>query len=157
MRFHLLTWALVLALLLPVLLPAQTDPVWCQSTSSVSPATIQAARDYHPGRSGTRYVKVKVIIASQAAPGGDATTPSAVQRDLDGVNDCFAPIGLEEFANCYGIIIFDRWGMEVFSAASPGACWKGVNEEGVAVPDGVYYYLLTVNGREERGYVTLLR
>ncbi|MEO8589358.1 MAG: hypothetical protein ABI432_08330, partial [Flavobacteriales bacterium] len=90
MRFSLSALAAVLPALLPLVLTAQTHSIRCNSTSSVSPAIIQAARDYHPGRSGTRYVKVKVIIASQAEPGGDATTPSAVQRDLDGMNALFA-------------------------------------------------------------------
>jgi len=35
-------------------------------------------------------VKLKVIIASQVGPGGDATTGSIVQRDIDGMNDLFA-------------------------------------------------------------------
>jgi hypothetical protein len=90
MRFTCLTWAVALpALLLPVLLHAQANVPWCQSTSSVSPATIQAAHGYQP-RGSTRYVKLKVIIASQSGPGGDASTPSIVQRDLDGMNDLYA-------------------------------------------------------------------
>ncbi len=90
MRSHILpTAAFLAAFTLPVLLPAQASVPWCQSTSSVSPATIQAAQGYQP-RGGTRYVKVKVIIASQSGPGGDATTGSIVQRDLDGMNAIFA-------------------------------------------------------------------
>ena len=110
MRFSFLTWATILpALLLPILLSAQTKPVWCQSTSSVTPAIIQAARDYHTGRSGTRYVKVKVIIASQSAPGGDATTPSAVQRDLDGMNALFAQNNTDiQFELCGPVQVVDN-------------------------------------------------
>ncbi len=90
MRFHLLSSAAVLsALLLPCVVSAQGDAPWCQSTGSVSPATIQAAQGYAP-RGGTRYVKLKVIIGSQVGPGGDASTGSIVQRDLDGMNDLFA-------------------------------------------------------------------
>ncbi|MBK6776644.1 MAG: hypothetical protein IPG74_12700, partial [Flavobacteriales bacterium] len=90
MRFHLLFSAAVLsALLLPCVVSAQGDAPWCQSTGSVSPAIIQAAQGYAP-RGGTRYVKLKVIIGSQVGPGGDASTGSIVQRDLDGMNDLFA-------------------------------------------------------------------
>ncbi|MBK9074743.1 MAG: hypothetical protein IPL77_07120 [Flavobacteriales bacterium] len=87
MRFPLLTAS---ALLLAVALHGQTpNPVWCNSTSSVPPAILQAAQGYAP-RGSTRYVKIKVIIASQSAPGGDASTPSIVQRDIDGMNELFA-------------------------------------------------------------------
>ncbi len=90
MRFHIpLRAALLSALLLPAVLPAQTEPFQCQSTSSVPPAILEAAQGYAP-RGGTRYVKLKVIIGSQTTPGGDATTPSIVQRDIDGMNGIFA-------------------------------------------------------------------
>jgi len=91
MRFQLLPSALLLpALLLTNLLPAQLNTHWCQSTTSVSPEILQAAQDHVPGRGGTRYVKIKVIIASMSGPGGDASRPSIVQRDIDGMNELFA-------------------------------------------------------------------
>ncbi|HRH37591.1 MAG TPA: M43 family zinc metalloprotease, partial [Flavobacteriales bacterium] len=68
---------------------AQVQQPWCNSTASVEPAVIRAAQGYS-ARGATRYVKVKVIIASQSGPGGDASTPSTVQRDLDGMNDIYA-------------------------------------------------------------------
>ncbi|MBK8498687.1 MAG: hypothetical protein IPL52_07685 [Flavobacteriales bacterium] len=86
---HLHSAAFLAALTLPVLLPAQTTVPWCQSTASVSPATVRAAQGYQP-RGSTRYVKLKVIIASQSGPGGDASTGSIVQRDIDGMNAIFA-------------------------------------------------------------------
>ena len=75
----------------------------------------------------------------------------------DGVNDCFAPVGLEDFANCYSLVVFDRWGVAVFRSGSPNACWKGVNDAGDALPDGVYYYLLTLGDVEYPGAVEVLR
>ncbi len=90
MRFNIAhTAAFLAAFALPVLLPSQTTVAQCRSTSSVSPATIRAAEGYAP-RGGTRYVKLKVIIASQSGQGGDASTGSIVQRDLDGMNEIFA-------------------------------------------------------------------
>ncbi|MBK8612472.1 MAG: hypothetical protein IPN85_03120 [Flavobacteriales bacterium] len=87
---NLIHFAALLYALLPALLSAQTNTPWCQSTSSVSADIVRAAQGYVPGRGGTRYVKLKVIIASQTGPGGDASTPSIVQRDLDGMNELFA-------------------------------------------------------------------
>lgn len=106
MRFHVLT---ISALLLATALQGQSNTQWCQGTSSVSPAIIQAAQGYHPGRSGTRYVKVKVIIASQSAPGGDATTPSSVQRDLDGMNALYAQNNTDiQFELCGPVRVVDN-------------------------------------------------
>ena len=114
MRFHLTFLAVplcsgILPALLPLALTAQTNGSWCNSSSSVSPAIIQAAQGYVPGRSGTRYVKTKVIIASQATPGGDATTPSAVQRDLDGMNALYAQNNTDiQFELCGPMRIVDN-------------------------------------------------
>ncbi|MBP7450296.1 MAG: hypothetical protein KA817_09670 [Flavobacteriales bacterium] len=110
MRSLLLAWSTLLpALLLPVLLPAQNNGDWCQSTPSVSPATLRAAQGYAPERGGTRYVKLKVIIASQTGPGGDASTPSIVQRDLDGMNELFAQnnTGIQ-FELCGPVLVVDN-------------------------------------------------
>ncbi|MFZ1687146.1 MAG: M43 family zinc metalloprotease, partial [Flavobacteriales bacterium] len=105
MPSHLLTAS---ALFFAVALHAQTTTPWCNSSSSVSPAIIQAAHGYAP-RGATRYVKVKVIIASQSAPGGDATTPSVVQRDLDGMNDLFAQNNTDiQFELCGPVQVVDN-------------------------------------------------
>ncbi|MCC6937651.1 MAG: hypothetical protein IT226_05460 [Flavobacteriales bacterium] len=90
MRSTLSSLAAVLSALLPLALTAQTNGIRCESTSSVSPAILQAAQGYAGVRDATRYVKLKVIIASQTGPGGDASTPSIVQRDLDGMNELYS-------------------------------------------------------------------
>ncbi|MBP6391857.1 MAG: gliding motility-associated C-terminal domain-containing protein, partial [Flavobacteriales bacterium] len=88
---------------------------------------------------------------------GPAVVPNVFSPNGDGVNDCFAPVGLEDFANCYSLVVFDRWGVAVFRSGSPNACWKGVNDAGDALPDGVYYYLLTLGDVEYPGAVEVLR
>ncbi len=109
MRFHLPSWAAALpAFLFSHSLIAQTNTPWCTSSASVPPATIQAAQGYQP-RGGTRYVKIKAIIASQTGPGGDASTPSIVQRDLDGMNAIFAEnnTGIQ-FEMCGPVLVVDN-------------------------------------------------
>lgn len=115
----LLHHAALLTVLLPVILAAQSSSPWCQSSGSVSPAIIRAAQGYVPGRGATRYVKLKVIIGSQTTPGGDATTPSIVQRDIDGMNELFAqnntgiqfelcgPVGIVDNNALYALWSFD--------------------------------------------------
>ncbi|MEO8591392.1 MAG: gliding motility-associated C-terminal domain-containing protein [Flavobacteriales bacterium] len=98
-----------------------------------------------------------MVVDGGNTPMGPIVIPNVFTPNGDGKNDCFAPIGLEDFPDCYGLVIFDRWGLEVFTAAHPGACWKGINDRGEPMPDGVYYYLLTLNGGEEHGSVSVLR
>ncbi len=99
-----------------------------------------------------------VIVPEATALGlGPAVVPNVFSPNGDGLNDCFAPIGLEDFANCYALVVFDRWGVPVFRSGSPNACWKGTTDAGDPLPDGVYFYLLTLSDEEYPGYVEILR
>lgn len=81
--------------------------------------------------------------------------PNAFTPDGDGLNDTFAPvvIGVRE----YELIIFDRWGREVFSTTDPKAYWSGDNAE-----TGVYSYKARIKewgslSKEYNGHISLLR
>jgi gliding motility-associated-like protein len=81
--------------------------------------------------------------------------PNAFTPDGDGLNDTFAPVVIG--AREYELIIFDRWGREVFSTTDPKAYWSGGNAH-----TGVYLYTARINewgafGREYKGHVSLLR
>ncbi len=74
-----------------------------------------------------------------------------------GVNDCFAPIGLEE--RCYEMYIYNRWGRKIFdSVILEKWCWEGfVNDTQNRVVDGVYFYIIKVGNNEFHGTVTVVR
>jgi len=60
----------------------------------------------------------------------------------------------------YELIIYNRWGQQIWSTNDPGEAWKGTIN-GTYVPQGVYaYYCGFYNGAgqkfEERGTVTFL-
>ena len=43
----------------------------------------------------------------------------------------------------YELVIFDRWGVKVFSSTDKNKDWNGkVNNTGAECPDGTYYYIL---------------
>lgn len=90
MRLLLSTLVVLLPCLFPLVLSAQTNEFKCNSTSSVSPDILRAAQEYDGHRGGTRYVQLKAIIAASSASGQVASTPSIVQRDIDGMNALFA-------------------------------------------------------------------
>lgn len=67
----------------------------------------------------------------------------------DGVNDRLV---LGPFAHPASLAIYDRWGARVYDSAAYGDDW-----EAQGLPDGVYYYVLVVDGRQSVGNLTVLR
>ncbi len=59
----------------------------------------------------------------------------------NGVNSVFY-INTENISN-WSIIIYDRWGKEMFKTNDPKIYWNGNTEGGSKAPDGVYYYIIS--------------
>ena len=62
----------------------------------------------------------------------------------DGINDLL-------MLNYYGsgdyeISVFDRWGVKLFNTSDTNATWNGLNNNGTAVPEGVYYLVVRIVG-----------
>jgi gliding motility-associated-like protein len=81
--------------------------------------------------------------------------PNAFTPNGDGLNDTFAPV--VKGARLYELIIFDRYGAELFSSRDPQAEWSGDD-----LPQGVYTYVVRIaefgtHRQLYRGHVSLLR
>ena len=87
-------------------------------------------------------VAVTVLAASTAVP--NIFTPNN-----DGVNDTFKIKGLESYPNSQ-LIVFNRWGNEVYRSTNYLNNWDGGN-----LAEGTYYYIL--NRREHTGEITPLK
>ncbi len=77
----------------------------------------------------------------------------------DGINDTWIIDCIENFP-LNKVIIFDRWGdkiNEIENYNNTSAVWKGSNLQGKMVPDGTYYYLLSVTGGGSYSGWVLLR
>ncbi len=89
--------------------------------------------------------------------------PNAFTPDGNGRNDIFIGVGTSSLINDYQLIIFDRWGKEVFTTTDPELGWNGkLQNSGMDLPGGVYMYLATYRiprgeRKESRGYATLVR
>lgn len=63
--------------------------------------------------------------------------------------------------NAWSILIYDRWGKEVFKSTNPDTYWTGNTESGGAAPAGIYYYVIdaTCQGTayKKDGFVQLIR
>jgi gliding motility-associated-like protein len=74
----------------------------------------------------------------------------------DGVNDTFIIEGIDQYPN-NEIVIFNRWGNEVFRKKRYNNEWNGTWSNGI-VPDGTYYYVLEDGeGGRYAGWVQIAR
>lgn len=83
-----------------------------------------------------------------------------IQGTGGGKNSYFKPVFAFVDVKGYELIIYNRWGQEIWSSTDPEQPWFGV-VDGNYVPQGVYaYYCTALNGAgkrfEERGTVTFL-
>ncbi len=86
--------------------------------------------------------------------------PTAFTPNNDGNNDLFKIEGTELYQ--YNLIVFDRWGTEVFSSRDINEGWTGYDLGGEPLPEGVYGYMLEARDKDnqdirESGQVTLIR
>ena len=86
--------------------------------------------------------------------------PNAFSPNGDGVNDRFEVLGLECFESVE-LQVFNRWGSEVFISSdyNSSTLWDGeFGIDGKELPDGVYYFVLTLEADQlYQGYITIKR
>ncbi|MEZ4775048.1 MAG: PKD domain-containing protein [Bacteroidia bacterium] len=85
--------------------------------------------------------------------------PSGFTPNADGVNDFFK-VGYYGIGSL-NVKIFSRWGPKIFESDDRDFLWDGTYQ-GVAVPEGVYVFVITGYGEnnlkyERKGTVTLIR
>lgn len=90
--------------------------------------------------------------------------PNAFTPDADGVNDGFRMSANIPVITNFSMVIFDRWGQEVFSTTDYNEAWLGsYRNSGPILPTGVYVYRILYEIRETQarkelmGSVTLLK
>lgn len=78
--------------------------------------------------------------------------PNVLTPNDDGNNDSFNLTGwdVDRFE------VYNRWGRRVYAERNYTNSWRGQNESGGLLPDGVYFYLVFLrNGNEKQGWVWL--
>jgi gliding motility-associated-like protein len=119
---------------------------------------------------GTYYVSLEVTDANGcsaifndyiAVLENDLTyIPNAFSPNGDNLNDTFQA-QLNEFdTGTYEMIVYDRWGKQVFYSTRPSIGWDGT-DNGVYLPNGTYVYLvryqINQQQKEVQGTVFLLQ
>lgn len=85
------------------------------------------------------------------------TSTNAFSPNNDFINDNFEILGLKPDEK-NEIIIFNRWGSQVFTSPQYQNNWDGRDTKGNDLPDDVYYYVLkTYKGEVITGYVVIRR
>ena len=86
--------------------------------------------------------------------------PNTITPNNDGANDELIISCNDQFPKGE-IIIFNRWGAEVYRSIGHYANnWNGLNEQGTIVPDGTYFYLYYFNdgsSKMKKGFVDVYR
>lgn len=88
---------------------------------------------------------------TQVVRPAEITVPNVFSPNGDGVNDRLEFPGLEYFTGT-SLAVYNRWGQEIFSANNYKNTWQARD-----IPEGTYYFVLKVDGKEYAGPVTLLR
>ena len=86
--------------------------------------------------------------------------PNIFTSNDDGDNDTFlvSAVGADEFE----LIVFDRWGKEIFRSSDPGQGWDGTYPSGILAEQSIYTYkVIYFNGdigeKIKTGTVTLVK
>jgi gliding motility-associated-like protein len=82
--------------------------------------------------------------------------PNIFTPNGDHANDCLGLDSLNGFESCFSIHIFNRWGNSVYESDDAHACWDGTTG-GEKVPDGTYFYILSIAKNIYKGTIELVR
>lgn len=88
--------------------------------------------------------------------------PNAFTPNDDAINDGWCPVLRGQEVDRYRLMVFDRWGEEVWTSTRPGEAWDG-RYGGAPAMDGVYAWRLDARdlteGQQHQyfGHVTVLR
>ena len=87
-------------------------------------------------------------------------SPNVFSPNGDGVNDVFniSVVGQDDFE----LMIFDRWGNQLFTTTDPYEGWDGTYQNGQEVPQDVYMYKVfmsnpSVGEKVEQGKVSIIK
>lgn len=99
-------------------------------------------------------------ITIEIIPDGSIYIPNAFTPNSDGHNDQFLILG-EGIVNLE-IVIYNRWGIEVFRQQAYPISWDGTDQQNRVLPEGVYTYKLQARLNdnsflERAGTITLIR
>lgn len=127
------------------------NPQYSFSTPGIITVHLTVENEFGCTDTITKYIVIKAGI--------NVFIPSGFTPNRDGLNNVFKPV--YENIRTTEFMVIDRWGEIMFRTNSLDEGWDGTYK-GVAVPDGVFTYLVKVVGFDDKSYafngtVTLIR
>ena len=105
----------------------------------------------------TAYSNCLPIIITVPPVPDTVVVPNFITPNNDGTNDEFIIQFIEDYEDLSQVTIFNRWGDRVWQSGTfydNSNPWKGTNQNGTLLADGVYFYLVElVNARDNYEYV----
>lgn len=102
------------------------------------------------GPCGPLSDEVKITVTNSRIPEG--FSPNG-----DGVNDYFEVTGIENYLGSE-LVVFNRWGTEVFRKRPYDNKWDGKTSGGIILPEDTYFYILKYDNSEtKKGYIIIKR
>lgn len=138
--------------------PAPTAGPSNTSTSTTSPAsttTYTMTAVNQAGCSFSLYTTVNVDASGSCG----LTIYSGLTPNGDGLNDIWVIEGIEEYSGVV-VSIYNRWGKIVWQHANydnseSGTVFRGRDQYGTDLPDGTYFYIITGDNLNTKGWLEL--
>lgn len=80
--------------------------------------------------------------------------PNSFSPNGDGINDLFI---INYLYDKFEFKIYDRWGLLQFETNDPNTFWNGKALNGVDAVEGTYFYLLTSEAKQKKGFISLVK
>ena len=87
---------------------------------------------------------IYIKLTSDEIPSNNIFIPNAFSPDGDGLNDTFMAIATSDYIQKFHMLIFDRWGGQIFESNDIMLGWDGTMH-GKLLPGGMYTYKITYN------------
>jgi len=104
------------------------------------------------------FAPITIIVLPEEACREPLQIPSGFTPNNDGYNDVFYIKGLDDYLD-NTLVIYNRWGNKVFEQSPYKNKWKGFNSNNELLPEGTYFYILTIKTTDKtyNGYIDLRR
>ena len=83
--------------------------------------------------------------------------PNVFTPNNDGNNDVFEIQVAGKLYECTVLKIFNRWGQVQFLSSGNNIKWDGRNSVGMSVPDGTYFYTLSIKEKQYSGAINVYK
>lgn len=95
----------------------------------------------------------------------DAELPTGISPNGDLINDEYFILNIDPelgvlpcaWGESNEIVIFNRWGNEVYRELNYRNTWGGTNQNGEPLPEGTYFVVFTLDGKQYSTYIDLRR